>query len=134
MSMNDTDSARAGYIRERRTGMAAIATAMPVALLLWLAIAYLAPPLAGMDSLSGRMLFTLKCSCLAVLFCLVTGRSAAMRGLGAPGMALSMIVLLYVASRIGYEVGGITAAAVPVVAFLAIEACLFRATRSLPPT
>jgi hypothetical protein len=50
-----------------------------------------------------------------------------------PGMALSLIVLLYVAGRIGYELGGIAAAAVPVIAFLAIEACLF-ATRSLPPT
>lgn len=54
-----------------------------------------------------------------------------MRGLGAPGMALSMIVLLYVASRIGYEVGGFVGAAVPVVGFLAIEAFLFRATRPL---
>lgn len=59
-------------------------------------------------------------------------RSAAMRGLGAPGMALGMIVLLYVAGRIGYEIGGLVGAAVPIVAFLAIEACLFRATRPLP--
>ena len=59
-------------------------------------------------------------------------RSAAMRGLGAPGMALSMIVLLYVAGRIGYEAGGFARAAIPVVAFLAIEVCLFRATRPLP--
>ena len=44
-------------------------------------------------------------------------RSAAMRGLGAPGMALSMIVLLYVAGRIGYEVGGFVGAAVPVMIF-----------------
>jgi uncharacterized MAPEG superfamily protein len=58
-------------------------------------------------------------------------RSAAMRGLGAPGMALSMIVLLYVAGRIGYEAGGFVGAAVPVVAFLAIEAFLFRATLPL---
>ncbi len=49
-------------------------------------------------------------------------RSAAMRGLGAPGMALGMIVLLYVAVRIGYEVGGFIGAAIPVAAFLAIEA------------
>jgi hypothetical protein len=170
--------------------------------------------LSAMDNLGGRMLFTLKCCCLAVLFCLVTGvevvaherlsspafdplsgfetrrlrvnqrylqntleqilvfsaglfglaaystdgsamravlattvvwmltrfafwigyhRSAAMRGLGAPGMALSIIVLLYVASRIGYELGGLVGAAVPVVAFLAIEAFLFRATRPLSP-
>ena len=74
--MNDADSKEAGFIRERRAGMTAIAAAMPVALLLWLAIAYLVPPLAGMDSLDGRMLFTLKCCCLAVLFCLVTGVEA----------------------------------------------------------
>jgi hypothetical protein len=47
-------------------------------------------------------------------------------------MALSMIVLLYVAGRIGYEAGGFARAAIPVVAFLAIEVCLFRATRPLP--
>jgi hypothetical protein len=210
--MNE-ESGTGGFIRERRAGMIAIAAVMPVALLLWLAIAYLVPPLAGMDSLGDRMLFTLKCCCLTVLFCLVTGveavaherlsspafdplsgfetrrlrvnqrylqntleqilvfaaglsglaayspdgwamravlattvvwilarfafwigynRSAAMRGLGAPGMALSMIVLLYVAGRIGYEVGGFIGAVIPVVAFLAIEACLFRATRPLP--
>ena len=56
-------------------------------------------------------------------------RSAAMRGLGAPGMALSMIVLLYVAGRIGFDAGGFVGAAVPIVAFLIIEAFLFRATR-----
>ena len=210
----DTDKCEVdSFIRERRYGMIAIAAAMPVALLLWLAIAYLVPPLAGMDTLAGRMLFTLKCCCLAVLFCLVTGveavaherlsspafdplsgfetprlrvnqrylqntleqtlvfvaglfglaayspdgsamravlattvvwtlarfafwigyhRSAAMRGLGAPGIALSLIVLLYVAGQIGYEIDGFVGAAVPVVAFLAIEACLFRVTRPLP--
>src|SRR5260370_30323247 len=74
--MNDAEPKKCGFIRERRAGMTAIAVAMPVALLLWLAIAYLAPPLTGMDSLGGRMLFTLKCCCLAVLFCLVTGVEA----------------------------------------------------------
>jgi hypothetical protein len=54
-----------------------------------------------------------------------------MRGLGAPGMALSLIVLFYVAGRIGFEVGGLVGAAVPVVIFLVIEAFLFRATRPL---
>lgn len=210
--MHDAESETGGFIRQRRAGMIAIAVAMPVTLLLWLAIAYLPPPLPGMDDLSGRMLFTLKCDCLAVLFCLVTGveavaherlsspafdplsgfetrrlrvnqrylqntleqtivfsaavfglaayspngaamravlatavvwiiarfafwigyhRRAAMRGLGAPGMALSVIVLLYVAGRFGYEVGGWAGAAAPVAAFLAIEAFLFRATRPL---
>jgi hypothetical protein len=73
--MNE-ESGTGGFIRERRAGMIAIAAAMPVALLLWLAIAYLVPPLAGMDSLGDRMLFTLKCCCLTVLFCLVTGVEA----------------------------------------------------------
>jgi hypothetical protein len=210
--MSNAELEKRGFIEQRRIGMTAIAVAMPIALLLWLAIAYLAPPLTGMDSLGARMLFTLKCCCLAVLFCLVTGveavaherlsspafdpvsgfetprlrvnqrylqntleqivvfaaglfglaaycadgaamravlattavwivarfafwigyhQSAAMRGLGAPGMALSMIVLLYVAGRIGFEVGGLVGAAVPVVIFLVIEAFLFRATRPM---
>lgn len=190
--------------------MLAIAAAMPAALLIWLAIAFLAPPLQGMDSAAARMFLTLKCWCLAVLFCLVTGieavaherlsspafdplsgyettrlkvnlrylqntleqtivftaalfglaaysadgssmraviatavvwvlarfafwigyhRSAAMRSLGAPGVALSLIVLLYVAGRIGFEWGGVAGAVLPVVIFLAIELFLFRATR-----
>jgi hypothetical protein len=46
-------------------------------------------------------------------------------------MALSMIVLLYVAGRIGFEVGGFVGAAIPVMGFLGIEAFLFRATRPL---
>jgi hypothetical protein len=212
--MNDAKAKNRRFLRERRAGMIAIAAAMPVALLLWLGIAYLMPPLAGMDSFRDRMLFALKCCCIAVLFCLVTGveavaherlsspafdplsgfetrrlrvnqrylqntleqilvfaaglfglaaycpdgaamravlatsvvwilarfafwigyhRSAAMRGLGAPGVALSMIVLLYVAGRIGYEVGGLVGAAVPVMMFFAIEVFLFHATRTLPP-
>jgi uncharacterized MAPEG superfamily protein len=56
-------------------------------------------------------------------------QSAAMRGLGAPGMALSMIVLLYVAGRIGSEVAGTIGAIVPVALFLGIEAVLFLTTR-----
>lgn len=208
--MDEVEPKEGDFIRQRRAGMIAIAAAMPVPLLLWLAIAFLVPPLTGTDSLGGRMLFTLKCCCLAVLFCLVTGveavaherlfspafdplmgfetrrlrvnqrylqntleqvlvftaavfglaayspdgaamravlattivwvlarfafwigyhRSAAMRGLGAPGMALSMIVLLYVAGRIGFDVGGVVGAVVPVIVFLVIEAFLFRATR-----
>jgi uncharacterized MAPEG superfamily protein len=212
--MNDAKAENRGFLRDRRAGIIAIAAAMPVAFLLWLGIAYLMPPLSGMDSIGDRMLFALKCCCISVLFCLVTGveavaherlsspafdplsgfetrrlrvnlrylqntleqtlvfaaglfglaaycpdgsamravlatsvvwilarfafwigyhRSAAMRGLGAPGMALSMIVLLYVTGRIGYEIGGFVGAAVPITSFLAIEVFLFRATRPLPP-
>ncbi|MFM0073684.1 hypothetical protein PQQ86_21245 [Paraburkholderia sediminicola] len=56
-------------------------------------------------------------------------RSAALRGLGAPGMAISMIVLLYVTSRFGHEIAGTVGAIVPLVAFFAIEAVLFWGTR-----
>jgi hypothetical protein len=56
-------------------------------------------------------------------------KSAAMRGLGAPGMALSMIILLYVASRIGGELAGLPGAILPIAAFLAVEAVLFLTTR-----
>ena len=212
--MSGAAASDSDFKRQRRAGMLAIAAAMPVALLIWLAIAFLAPPLQGMDSAAARMFLTLKCWCLAVLFCLVTGieavaherlsspafdplsgyettrlkvnlrylqntleqtivftaalfglaaysadgsamraviatavvwvlarfafwigyhRSAAMRSLGAPGVALSLIVLVYVAGRIGFEWGGVPGAVLPVVIFLAIEALLFRATRPLPP-
>jgi len=56
-------------------------------------------------------------------------KSAAMRGIGAPGMALGMIVLLYVASRIGHDLAGLPGSIAPVALFLAIEAVLFITTR-----
>jgi uncharacterized MAPEG superfamily protein len=198
------------FRRQRTVGIAGIAVASLLAAALWLGIDYLMSPLPGMDSLGARMLLTLKCCCVAVLFCLVTGveavaherltspafdplvgfetrrlrvnqrylqntveqiivfaaalfglaayspdgsamravvattvvwivsraafwvgyhRSAAMRGLGAPGMAISMIVLLYVASRFGGEIAGTVGAIVPVAVFFAIEAVLFWGTR-----
>jgi hypothetical protein len=198
------------FRRQRTVGIAGIAVASTLALGLWLGIDYLMSPLPGMDSLGARMLLTLKCCCVAVLFCLVTGieavaherlmspafdplagfetrrlrvnqrylqntveqiivfaaslfglaayspdgsamravvattvvwiagraafwvgyhRSAALRGLGAPGMAVSMIVLLYVASRFGRDIAGTVGAIVPVVVFFAIEAVLFWGTR-----
>ena len=180
---------------QRSTGIGYIAVAAVIASALWLFVDHFTPPLSGMDAPSARMLFTLKCVCVAVLFCLVTGveavaherltspafdplegfetprlrinqrylqntveqtivfaaalfglaaycpdgasmravpattlvwilarfafwigyhQSAAMRGLGAPGMALSMIVLLYVASRFGFEIAGTAGAIVPI--------------------
>src|SRR5207249_4177889 len=162
-----------------------IAASAPVAIALWLAIDRFLPPLNGMETLAARMVFTLKLSAVAILFCLVTGveavaherlvspafdplsgfetrrlrvnqrylqntleqtvvfvaglfglaayasngadtravvattvvwivarfafwlgyhRGAAMRGLGAPGMAMSMLVLIYVAARFGQEI------------------------------
>lgn len=54
-----------------------------------------------------------------------------MRGLGAPGVAMSMIVLLYMVSRFGCESAGLGGAILPVAAFLATEPYLFRAPRPL---
>ncbi len=211
--MDRTVNGQGDFPLKRRAGMLYIAAAVPVAIALWLAIDRFVPPLAGMDSLAARMVFTAKCSTLAVLFCLVTGveavaherlfspafdplsgfetrrlrvnqrylqntleqtvvfivglfglaiyaptgsamravvattvvwiiarfafwfgyhRSAAMRGLGAPGMAMSMLVLLYVASRFGYEIGGAAGAIAPISIFSAIEAVLFWTTSRSP--
>jgi hypothetical protein len=56
-------------------------------------------------------------------------RSAAMRGLGAPSMALSLIVLLYVVARIGDDLAGTSGMVALVVLYLALEAVLFWKTR-----
>jgi hypothetical protein len=56
-------------------------------------------------------------------------RSAAMRGLGAPSMAVSLIMLLYVSARVGNDIAGVMGAAVAVGLYLAVEAVLFRKTR-----
>jgi len=208
--MSDPSFEKSDFREQRKKGIAGIAVASLIALALWLGIAHWMSPIAGMDSIAARMLLTLKCLCVAVLFCLVTGveavaherltspafdplknfetkrlrvnqrylqntveqiivfaaalfglaayctdgsamraviattvvwiiaraafwmgyqRSAALRGLGAPGMAISMIVLLYVASRFGDEIAGTVGAWVPIVAFIVIEAALFWHTR-----
>ncbi|HET7606641.1 MAG TPA: MAPEG family protein [Sphingomicrobium sp.] len=57
-------------------------------------------------------------------------RSAAMRGLGAPSMAIGLIMLLYVVARIGGDIAGTLGTVVAVVLFLAVEAVLFWKTRS----
>lgn len=56
-------------------------------------------------------------------------RSAAMRGLGAPSMALSLIMLLYVTARIGNELAGTAGGIIAVGLYLALEAVLFLKTR-----
>ena len=50
--MTGTDPQNSDFRMQRRAGMIAIAAAMPVALLLWLAIAFLTAPLSGMDDLA----------------------------------------------------------------------------------
>jgi hypothetical protein len=52
------------------------------------------------------------------------------RAIGAPGMAQSVIVLLYVCARFGFDVAGLAGAIAPLVLFGGIEAYLFYATRS----
>ena len=57
-------------------------------------------------------------------------RSAALRGLGAPGMMAGMLMLLYGVWRIGMDLGGTAAALALIAAFLALEGVLFASTRS----
>jgi uncharacterized MAPEG superfamily protein len=194
------------FKRQRRTGIIAIGLSIPVFSALWVAIDRLMPPILAMENVVPRLVFALKCWCVAVLFTLVMGieavaherlvspafdplagfetrrlkvnqrylqntleqaiafaaalfglatycptgaamravvattvvwvlaryafwigyhRSAAMRGLGAPGMALSSIVLVYVAARVADEVAGRLGVVVMMAAFGGIEAFLF---------
>jgi hypothetical protein len=196
--------------RQRRSGALVIAASAVVASALWLAIRFLAPPIAHVDSPADRLLFAFKCWCFAVLFCFATGidavaherlqspafdplagyetnrlrvnlrylqntleqlivftaglfglaiyshagegtraveatavvwilfrfafwigyhRSAAMRSLGAAGVALSLIVLIYVVASISFELGGAIATAATLIVFSTIEAVLFWTTR-----
>jgi hypothetical protein len=55
------------------------------------------------------------------------------RAIGAPGMAQSMIVLLYVCARFGFDMAGLLGAITPIILFACIEAWLVYATRSLAP-
>jgi len=205
------ESAGAGAIRRHQsTLIAEIAIAFPVTIALWLGVYYFLPPLGGMEELLARLVFALKCCCIAILFCFLTGieavaherlRSPAIdplsgyetrrltinlrylqntleqlvlfvpglfalafycadghamravvsttvvwiaarfafwigyhygsqhRSIGAPGMMQSMLVLLYVCARIGYEIAGPAGAIAPLIVFGCVEAVLVRATR-----
>jgi hypothetical protein len=57
-------------------------------------------------------------------------RSAALRSLGAPSMMIGLIMLLYVAARVGFDTAGITGAIALLSAFGALEAILFWKTRT----
>jgi hypothetical protein len=56
-------------------------------------------------------------------------RSAALRTLGAAGVGMSLIVLIYVTARISFDLGGVIAMVLTLGAFVLIEAFLFWATR-----
>lgn len=53
-----------------------IAIAFVIAVALWLATYFLLPPVAGMEEPLARLVFALKCGCVAVLFCFVLGIEA----------------------------------------------------------
>lgn len=59
-------------------------------------------------------------------------RSAALRGLGAPSMMLSTLILLWVGWHVGFEVAGAAGGWAVFGAFLAFEALLFWGTRPMP--
>jgi hypothetical protein len=209
--MNPSPPEVVDFRRQRSAGIVYIALGGIVAGAIWYAVTRYAPPVAGMDSLAARMLFTLKCYGAGVLFTLVLGveavaherlgspafdplagyetrrlqvnqrylqntleqtvvfgaalfglvawcptdtamraveaacliwvlarwafwigyhHSAAGRGLGAAGMALAMILLVYDVARFGGALFGPVGAWTPVVLFVAIEAFLFWATRA----
>jgi uncharacterized MAPEG superfamily protein len=56
---------------------------------------------------------------------------SAQRSIGAPGMVLSILVLLYVCAKFGFEIAGTVGAVVPIVFFAGAEAVLVWATRPL---
>jgi hypothetical protein len=50
--------------------------AFPITAVIWLGIDQLLPPLTGMEDPSSRLIFALKCCCVAVLLCFFTGIEA----------------------------------------------------------
>ena len=190
--------------------MIGIAVALPTTIAIWLGVYYGLPPLAGMSEPLSRLAFAINCSCLAVLFCLLTGIEAisherlhsdafdplagresrrlkinirylqntveqlllfipglmalawycedgsSMRAVaatsvvwilaraafwigyhigpqyrvvGLTGMLQSMLVLLYVSARFGYDLAGILGAIIPVTLFIGLEVILVVVTR-----
>lgn len=215
MSSTNDVWAISGWRDQRKVGVIAILGSGVVFAGMWLAIRYYAPIPTGMDGVGPRMLLTLKCCCIATLFCFATGidavaherlqspafnplqgfethrmrvnlrylqntleqlvlfvvglfglavyspdggsirtveattivwilarlafwigyhRSAAMRGIGAAGVAMSLLVLVYVAARIGFDLAGTVGTVAIIVAFLSFEIFLFWATRGAPAT
>lgn len=211
-AMRNGERSGGDWRRQRKTGVLSIAASSVVAGAIWFGIRYLTPPIPGMELVSERMLFIMKCCCFAVLFGFVPGieavaherlqsaafdplaghetkrlrvnlrylqntleqivvfaaalfglaayspggdsmravlattvvwilsrfafwvgyhHSAALRGLGAPGLIVALLVLLHVAARIGHDIAGDAGAAVTIAGFLLIEAVLLRTTRSV---
>jgi hypothetical protein len=209
-NVNPADPVGFELRRQQTATIVPICIAFPVAMVLWLGTYYLLPPLVGMEDILPRLVFSLKCCCVAILFCFVTGieavaherlrspaidplsgyethrmrinlrylqntleqlvlfmpgllglavycsgggamravaattavwiaariafwigyhRGSAQRGVGAPGMMLSMLVLLYVCARFGFELAGTFGAIMPIALFGGAEAVLVWATK-----
>lgn len=89
----------------------------------------LAAYLAGPDAMRAVIATTVVWTLNRFAFWIGYHRSAAMRGLGAPSMAMGLIVLLYVAARIGSDLAGIPGALAVILLYLGVEAVLFLKTR-----
>ncbi|HXW85264.1 MAG TPA: MAPEG family protein [Candidatus Binataceae bacterium] len=61
---------------DRSTVLLEVAIAAPVTAALWFAIYFLLPPLSGMAEPVARLVFALKCCCIAILFTFLTGIEA----------------------------------------------------------
>lgn len=199
--------------RQRATVLYEIAIAFPAAIAVWLATYYSLSPLSGMDDALARVIFALKCSCVAILFCFLTGieavaherlrspaidplagyetrrmavnlrylqntleqlilfvpgllglavycsdgrsmravaattavwivsrvafwigyhRGALHRAVGAPGVLQTLLVLLYVCARFGFEAAGTAGAIAVLLLFGCAEILLTRTTRPMP--
>jgi hypothetical protein len=180
---------------------------------IWLGLYFGLPPIDGMADPLARLVFALRCACVAILFCFLTGIEAvsherlwtpafdplagresqrlrinarylqntleqlalfvpallalasycadgrSMRAVaastavwiigrvgfwigyhqgpqyrvfGLAGMVVSMLMLLYVVARFGYELAGIAGAVFPMAAFIAMEALLVAITKRPP--
>lgn len=62
--------------RQRSTLMTGILIAFPVTVAIWLTLDRLLPPIAGMEDPTARLIFALKCCCVAILLCFFSGIEA----------------------------------------------------------
>src|SRR6516164_2395844 len=73
---NPADPVNFDLRRQQTATIMPIAVAFPVAIVLWFGTYYMLPPLAGMEDVVARLVFALKCGCVAILFCFLTGIEA----------------------------------------------------------
>jgi hypothetical protein len=62
--------------RDRTVLIKEIIVALVITVLLWIGIGYFMPAIPGMGTLAARLIFTLKLTCVAVVFCFLTGIEA----------------------------------------------------------